>query len=81
VASFGHVQQAAADKRLQAKPQGLGERITSWREEQRRPLNFVLSNGSWEYGDVVATLRQPFDLAAEITAIAARSSAGNSGIP
>jgi hypothetical protein len=45
--------------------------------EKRRLLNFVLSNCSWEDGEVVATLRQPFDLLAETTAIAARSSAGS----
>ena len=45
--------------------------------EKRRLLNFVLSNCSWEDGEVVATFRQPFDLLAETTAIAARSSAGN----
>ena len=44
--------------------------------EKRRLLNFVLSNCSWEDGEVVATFRQPFDLLAETTAIAARSSAG-----
>ena len=39
--------------------------------EKRRLLNFVLSNCSWEDGEVVATFRQPFDLLAETTAIAA----------
>ena len=34
---------------------------------------FVLSNCTWEDGEVVATFRQPFDLLAETTAIAARS--------
>ena len=43
--------------------------------EKRRLLNFVLSNCSWEDGEVVATFRQPFDLLAETTAVAARSSA------
>jgi site-specific DNA recombinase len=47
--------------------------------EKRRLLSFVLSNCSWEDGEVVATLRQPFDLLAETTAIAARSSAGSGG--
>jgi hypothetical protein len=28
-------------------------------------LNFLLSNCTWEDGDVVATFRQPFDLLAE----------------
>lgn len=44
--------------------------------EKRRLLNFVLSNCSWEDGEVVATFRQPFDMLAETTAIAARSTAG-----
>ena len=39
--------------------------------QKRRPLNFLLSNCSWEDGEVVATFRQPFDLLAETTAIAA----------
>jgi site-specific DNA recombinase len=33
--------------------------------EKRRLLNFVLSNCSWEDGEVVATFRQPFDLLAD----------------
>ena len=45
--------------------------------QKRRLLNFVLSNCSWEDGEVVATFRQPFDLLAETTAIAARQAAGN----
>ena len=44
--------------------------------QKRRLLNFVLSNCSWEDGEVVATFRQPFDLLAETTAIAAQSAAG-----
>ena len=40
--------------------------------EKRRLLNFVLSNCSWEDGEVVATFRQPFDLLAK-TATAAAS--------
>ena len=47
--------------------------------EKRRLLNFVLSNCTWEDGEVVATFRQPFDLLAETTAVAARSSAGSGG--
>ena len=39
--------------------------------QKRRLLNFLLSNCSWEDGEVVATFRQPFDLLAETTAIAA----------
>src|SRR5690606_1913677 len=47
--------------------------------EKRRLLNFVLSNCSWEEGEVVATFRQPFDFLAETTAVAAGSSAGSCG--
>ena len=43
--------------------------------QKRRLLNFVLSNCSWEDGEMVAILREPFDLLAETTAIAARSAA------
>jgi site-specific DNA recombinase len=45
--------------------------------QKRRLLNFVLSNCTWEDGEVVATFRQPFDLLAETTAITARHEAGN----
>jgi site-specific DNA recombinase len=31
--------------------------------EKRRLLNFLLSNCTWEDGEVVATFRQPFDRA------------------
>ncbi len=41
--------------------------------EKRRLLNFVLSNCTWDDGEVVAAFRQPFDLLAETTAIAALS--------
>ena len=47
--------------------------------EKRRLLNFVLSNCTWEDGEVVATFRQPFDLLAETNAAVARSKAGNGG--
>jgi site-specific DNA recombinase len=39
--------------------------------QKRRLLNFLLSNCSWEEGEVVATFRQPFELLAETTRIAA----------
>ena len=52
--------------------------VVQFSSEKRRLLNFVLSNCSWENGEVVATFRQPFDLLAETTAIVARSNAGNS---
>ena len=55
----------------------LFERQTA--REKRRLLNFVLSNYSWEDGEVVPTFRQPFDLLAESTAIAASSRVGNGG--
>ena len=45
--------------------------------QKRRLLNFVLSNCTWEDGEVVATFRQPFDLLAETAAIAARHGTGN----
>ncbi len=47
--------------------------------EKRRLLNFVLSNCSWEDGEVVATFRQPFDLLAETTAIAMRRATATDG--
>ena len=37
--------------------------------EKRRLLDLLLSNCSWEYGEVVATFRQPFDLLAETVAV------------
>jgi len=43
--------------------------------EKRRLLNFVLSNCTWEDGQVVANFRQPFDLLAETTAIAMQTAA------
>ena len=39
--------------------------------QKRRLLNFVLSNCTWEDGEVVATFRQPFDMLAETTTVAA----------
>ncbi len=45
--------------------------------EKRRLLNFVLSNCTWEDGEVVATFRQPSDLLAETTSIAASAAAAN----
>ena len=47
--------------------------------EKRRLLNFVLSNCSWEDGEVAATFRQPIDFVAETAAIATGREAGNSG--
>ncbi len=45
--------------------------------DKRRLLNFVLSNCTWDDGEVVATFRQPFDLLAEATAGAAQEMALN----
>jgi site-specific DNA recombinase len=39
--------------------------------ETRRLLDFLLSNCTWEDGELVATFRQPFDLSAE-TVVAER---------
>src|SRR5262249_40593909 len=44
--------------------------------EKRRLLNFILSNCTWEDGEVVATFRQPFDLLVE-TAVTAADIAAN----
>jgi site-specific DNA recombinase len=40
--------------------------------QKRLLLNFVLSNCTWEDGDVVATFRQPFDMLAKSTTAATR---------
>jgi site-specific DNA recombinase len=46
--------------------------------EKRRLLNFLVSNSTWRDGELTATLRQPFDLIAETTAIEAnRKAAGD----
>ena len=45
--------------------------------EKRRLLNFVVSNCTWKGGELVANLRQPFDLLAETKAIAAQAAGGN----
>ena len=55
--------------------QRLFERQTA--REKRRLLNFVLSNYTWEYGEMVATIRQPFDLLAKTAAAAARQETGS----
>ena len=46
--------------------------------EKRRLLNFVLSNCTWEDGEVVATFRQPFDMLAETVTAAVYLAAGES---
>ncbi len=47
--------------------------------EKRRLLNFLLSNCTWEDGEVVATFRQPFDMLAE-TATAVRRLGADEGV-
>jgi len=42
-------------------------------QEKRRLLNFLLSNCTWEDGEVIATFRQPFDLLAETAVSAGRA--------
>jgi hypothetical protein len=44
--------------------------------EKRRLLNFVLSNCTWEDGDVVATFREPFDLLAQTATNSAQLGTG-----
>src|SRR5258705_5860989 len=44
--------------------------------EKRRLLNFLLSNCTWEDGEVVATFRQPFDMLAETAANSNRLESG-----
>ena len=46
-------------------------------QEKRRLVECVVSNSTWRDGKLTATLRQPFDLLAEPTALAARSAARN----
>ena len=47
--------------------------------EKRRLLNFLLSNCTWEDGEVIATFRQPFDLLAETAVSAGRAAADGTG--
>ena len=49
--------------------------------EKRRLLNFVLSNCTWDDGEVIANFRQPFDLLAETTSAGAHQKAGNMANP
>ena len=51
---------------LASNAQSLFERQPA--REKRRLLNFLLSNCSWEDGEVIATFRQPFDLLAKTVA-------------
>jgi site-specific DNA recombinase len=49
--------------------------------EQRRLLNFVLSNSTWQNGELHPTFRQPFDLIAQATAETTLGKDGKSRIP
>jgi site-specific DNA recombinase len=50
-------------------------------DEQRRMLNFVLSNSTWKRGELSITFRQPFDLISEITTSWPGGSSGGGGNP
>lgn len=47
--------------------------------EQRRLLNFVLSNSTWKNGELTPAFRQPFDLIAQAAA-SARAEAANGAL-
>ena len=49
--------------------------------EQRRLLNFVLSNSTWQNGELHPTFRQPFDLIAQANAETSQRGDGKSRIP
>ena len=70
----GHVQDALLDLARNA------QKLFAMQQprEKRRLLNFLLSNCSWEDGEVVATFRQPFDMLAETTTAATRIAADES---
>ena len=75
VAEQSYMEEGVQILELARNAQGLFERQEP--RQKRRLLNFLLSNCSWEDGEVRATFRQPFDLLAETTAIAARQKAGS----
>ena len=49
--------------------------------EQRRMLNFVLSNSTWQSEELSVTFRQPFDLIAQTATSGQGAEAGGSGNP
>ena len=49
--------------------------------EQRRLLNFVLSNSTWKSGELSVVFRQPFDLIAETTATGSDGDDSGGGNP
>jgi site-specific DNA recombinase len=75
-ADQSYLNEGVALVELAQNAQSLFERQDA--REKRRLLNFVLSNCTWEDGEVVATFKQPFDLLSETAAIASRSE-GNGG--
>jgi site-specific DNA recombinase len=76
-ADQSYLNEGVALLELARNAQSLFERQDA--REKRRLLNFVLSNCTWDDGEVVATFRQPFDLLSEKTAIASRSGGNNGG--
>jgi site-specific DNA recombinase len=49
--------------------------------EQRRMLNFVLSNSTWKNDKLFVTFRQPFDLIAQTTMLEPSGGAGGGENP
>jgi hypothetical protein len=49
--------------------------------EQRRMLNFVLSNSTWKNGELSVVFRQPFDLIAQTTTHGPGGGSGGGGNP
>ena len=76
-AEQSYMNEGVALLELARNAQSLFERQDA--REKRRLLNFVLSNCTWDDGEVVATFRQPFDLLAETTAIVSRSGGNDVG--
>jgi site-specific DNA recombinase len=63
------VEQGAALSNWPATPRLFGQQVA---REKRRLANFVLSNCTWENGEVVATFREAFDMLAETATNLAR---------
>jgi hypothetical protein len=49
--------------------------------EQRRMLNFVLSNSTWKHDELIVAFRQPFDLIAKMTTAEPSGGPGGGGNP
>ena len=78
----GQFRQDRVGRRTEASGQGVTKRSSRNQQPRQkgRLLNFLLSNCSWENGEVVATFRQPFDRLAEIAAIAENQKATATGL-